>query len=133
MIQRDFVLRQIQQLVQALAYVLQLKSIGKSDEAIEAVDNGLREAFGDHFANFEEMTAEDLLAWCARDGVLNAELAFALAEMLEEKGNLLIDGPVADSRHFYKLSLSLYKALILSGNAVPFDIHERIERLEAMA
>lgn len=133
MIQRDFVLRQIQQLVQALAYVLQLKSVGKTEEAIEAVDNGLRETFGDRMVAFQDLSADELLKWCSTEGALNADLAFAVAEMLEEKGNLLADGPPSKAQHYYQLSLSLYEKLTASGSAVPFDIYERIERLRNLA
>ncbi|MFK7845665.1 MAG: hypothetical protein AB8G77_10215 [Rhodothermales bacterium] len=139
MIQKDFVLRQIQQLVQVMARVLQLKTEGFFEEAADELDIALNETLDTSVKELLTMTEEEILLLCTRDGQLNADIALVLAELLEETDELAVDHALSfeNEQHNQEKgargALFLYKALVSSGKAVPFDIYDRISRLEANA
>ncbi|MEM8488459.1 MAG: hypothetical protein AAF564_23120 [Bacteroidota bacterium] len=128
MIQRDFILRQIQQLVQVLTRVLKLKQDGQTTEVAAVVDTALQETMGMGLGDLAALPADDLLALCSENGQLHADKAFVVAELLEAS---FIDGVAEDApANPLKAALLLYEALVASGEAVPFDIYDRIAYLK---
>ena len=116
MIQQDYILREVQQLARVLAQVLFHKRAGQTDEAQEALAEGLGRVSGTEAAELLDMPREVLVARCSADGALAGEKAVAVADLLREEGS-------APAR---ERALWLYEAALASGAAVPFDIHERI-------
>lgn len=121
MISRDFILRQVHQLVQALAQVLLHRRAGQHDEAEVALEAVLGEVFGLSAEQLRALDRPQLLARCTPDGIFSSELAVALADLLRE------DRAMAGRER----ALWLYEAALASGGAVPFDVHDRIEALRA--
>ena len=125
-------MRQIQQLVNVLTVVFRLKKDGLQEQAPEVIEHGLKEALGAGVKDLLEMELDQLLEICSNGGQINSELVFVLAELLEQQAELTEEQDVELSRSATGKSLSLYKQLVASGESVPFDIYERIERLQSI-
>ena len=121
MFQQDYVLRQVQQLVQALAHALFHKGAGQLEEAQEALADGLADALGLEPSALYRLPREEMLELCVLDGVLSGDKAVAVADVLRE----------TDSSAGWERALWLYEAALASGGAVPFDVYERIGALQA--
>jgi hypothetical protein len=119
MLQRDFIVRQVQQLTRVLAQVLFHKRADRADEAQEVLAEGLESVLGHGLATLRLLTREELLAACTTDGLFAGEMAVAVADLLRED----------DSAAGRERALWLYEAALASGAAVPFDIHTRIASL----
>ena len=86
MIQRDVLLRQVQQLAQALAMMLFNKKERRPDLAEDSLTQALRQVFGRDRDELVAMDREDILALCSPGNVYSADLALALADLLREDG-----------------------------------------------
>lgn len=132
MIQRDFVLRQIQQLVQVLTRVLKLREDGQTTEMAAVLDTALVETLGVDAQALSSLPVDELHALCSEHGKLHPEKALVVAELLEV--SLTDDEQDAEAVGGRRAAaLSLYQALVASGEAVPFDIYDRIAALKTAA
>ena len=129
MIQRDFVLRQIQQLVQVLTRVLKLKHEGQGEEVFSVIDTAFQETLGLGVKDLATLPAADLLSLCSENGTLHAQKALVVAELIEATFEEEAIGETGMAGRM-QAALSLYEALIASGEAVPFDIYDRIAHLK---
>lgn len=132
MIQRDFVLRQIQQLVQVLARVLKLREDGQTIEVSDVLNTALVETLGLEVREIASLPASELLTLCSENGKLHPEKALVIAELLEVSLSADVQQAQENARRS-AAALSLYEALVASGEAVPFDIYDRIAALKAEA
>lgn len=118
-----------------MARVLQLKTEGLIEEAANELGAALRETLDTSVEELHEMSGEEALLLCSRNGQLNADMALVLAELLEETDELsseeLVDNGQESQDKGAHVALFLYKTLASSGKTVPFDIYDRISRLEA--
>lgn len=121
MFQQDHILRQVQQFAQVLAHALFHKRAGRTDEAQEAIADGLADALGVGLDALCRLPRAEVLALCASDEDVQGGLAVAVADVLRE----------ADPAAARERALWLYEATLASGGAVPFDVHERIGALRA--
>ena len=122
MIERDFLLRQIQQAIQALAAVLLSKRNG-TPEAQVALAEGLQMVTGMDAARLARLSREATLELARDEGAFSPEMAVAVADLLRESGD---DALRARARW-------LYEAVLAAGEVAPLDIHERIAALPAEA
>jgi hypothetical protein len=120
-ITRDYLLRQVQQLVQVLAAVLLHKRDRELDAARAALAEGVEAATGLPLATLRTLPRADLLDRCTHGGALAVEYAVALAELLAED-----DDPGA-----WRRAAWLYEAARAAGGPVPFDVDTRIALLRA--
>lgn len=136
MITRDFLLRQLHQLTQALVQVLAKKQQGQHEEARQMAEAAVAELAGTD--RLYTLSRADLLALCTSDGHLNADMAVALADLIRESappgaGDQL-DGQADDeARLLRERALWLYEAALQSGETVPLDIHDRMAGLRPPA
>lgn len=121
MITRDFLLRQIHQLVQALAVVLFHKKAAQYDQAQEALTEAVEETLDVRLEALQQLPREEVLALCSTGDTLSSEKAVALADLLRE------DETAAGRER----ALWLYEAALEAGGTVPFDVHERMASLRA--
>ncbi len=121
MIERDHLMRQVQQLAQVLAVLLGLQRAGRSDEAQEALAHGLRDATGRTLGELRDLGRDELLALCSYGDVLSSEQALALADLLRE------DRSGAGRER----ALWLYEAVREAGDLAPLDLPERIAALRS--
>ena len=121
MVQQDYILRQIQQLAQVLAQVLFRKRSDQSEEAQHALAEGLERALGMDLLALRRLSRDEVLALCAPGGLLAGDASVAVAALLSEDSS-------SDGR---RRALWVYHWALASGQAVPFDVHERIASLRA--
>ena len=119
MITRDFLLRQIHQLVQALAVVLFHKKAAQYDQAQEALTEAVEETLDVRLDQLRRLPRDEVLALCTTGDAFSPEKAVALADLLRED----------DTAAGRERALWLYEAALEAGGTVPFDIHERIAAL----
>lgn len=119
MITRDYVMRQVQHIVQALAQVMFKKRDQAHDEATALIEETITDVTGLTASRIRKLDRDRLLTLCSRDGALHGDLAMALADLLREDGH-----PRSLVRARW-----LYEAAITSGRPVPFDIKDRIAAL----
>ena len=119
MFSRDYLVRQLQQFIQALSMVLLHKQNSRQDLALEVIHNTLMDVLGVSRAELNDLDREGLVRLVSRGDQLRHDEATALAALLEEDPE-----PSAHLRAAW-----LYEAVLATGGAVPLDVHERIERL----
>ncbi len=121
MFQQDYVLRQIQSLIQVLEQVLFRKRSDQPEEAQDVLADGLARSLGMGLPALRRLSRDETLALCAPGGPLPGDAAVTLADLLSEDSS-------SDGR---QRALWLYDWALASGQAVPFDVHERLASLRA--
>jgi len=143
MFQKDYLMRQIQQMVQVIAQVLFHRKNDQYAQALEIIDQSLQDLPGlDEFLR-PDLNREEVLAACTDDsGAFNAEKAVVVADVLREKGEILQEGHTVDGADaaqgtdpsgtvWLRYAIWLYEAALeKGGSAVPWDIHSKIGRLK---
>jgi len=119
MITRDYVMRQVHQLVQALAQVL-FHRREESGEMVQAILEGaVMDVTGLSLERIRNLDRDGLMTLCSPDGTLSGELAVSLADLLRED---------TDERTLVRARW-LYEAALATGSVVPADVHDRIAAL----
>lgn len=106
---RDFLMRQIQLLVQVLMKVLLKKEEGLPDEAHSLLQEGISESFGTDLDSLLAMDQETFMALCSPSNAFHAGLAVALADLLREDHS-----PAAAERAFWLYEAALQHRAALS-------------------
>lgn len=119
MIQRDFIMRQLAQMVQVLAAVLGRRREGDIEGAQQALAEGLTGATGLDLAAYRAMSRAEIEALASEDGWASAEKAVGLADLLREDRD-----PAGRLRARW-----LYEHAVRVGGPVPFDVADRIAAL----
>lgn len=130
MFQKDYLMRQIQQMAQVIARALFHRRNDEPEEALGVIDQALQDLPGmDKFLH-DDLAPDDVLAACtSEDGAFNAEMAVTVADVLREKGEIL-DAFGESGTVWLRYALWLYEAALKKGgSAVPWDIHSKIDRL----
>jgi hypothetical protein len=134
MISRDYLLRQIQQLIQLLAQVLLKRQEGRQDEARILLEQTLERLPG--FSGVrKELRREDVEALALTGDTVSAEKAVALADLLAVYGELLLEkGQDDEAATAFRHAEWLYSLTLAQERAsVPLDIFDRIARAKAHA
>ena len=111
---RDFIMRQIQQLVQVLLQVLFNKQQGDHDVARSVLDEGLKATFDADLNELLAMDRDSFMELCSPSNAFHAGLAVALADLLREEGTI----PALQRARW------LYEASIATGAAVTLEALE---------
>ncbi|MEM0962848.1 MAG: hypothetical protein AAGK21_09975 [Bacteroidota bacterium] len=114
-------MRQIQQLAQVLAQVLVQKRLDRGREAQDALERGVEAALGLSLDDLHQLGRPTLLAMCEPGEVLYGDTAASAADLLAE------DASAAGRQR----ALWLYEHAIAHGLAVPFDVHDRMDAIQA--
>lgn len=131
MIRSDYILRQIQQLVQVLARVMMLRTSRPVDEVHEEILQALKSVFGLTSLELVELPDDTLLERCMSGDAVNGELALALADLLEQEGELCWDeNQTALADRYWRKTLFLYEAVMTRADTAPLNIHDKIAYLK---
>lgn len=130
MITRDFILRQIQQLVQVLARVMMLRSARQEETALQEIDRALSEISGMDVLLHPGLHREDVLATCGTGNDFNPEKALVLADVLVEKAELLREEE--GRRQYLQYAQWLFQGVLSNeSTAIPLDIYDRMTWIKA--
>jgi len=137
MIQQDYIMRMIEQLVQVLAKLLFNKEAKNYDEALKEIENASKSIVGLDFKLLEELSAYDiksLLALTKNDSTVNVKLII-IAKLIKEKTEILkLTSP--DNPNFisnYQKAISLYLDGILNNKNIEIDLsrfYQDVKELE---
>jgi len=133
MITRDFILRQVQQMVAALSRVMLRREAMEYHMAQDILSQTIQEVTGSDVEKVRNMTAEDLLDLCSVNEVFYSDKAVALADLLREDGFLQDAAGQLDAATLsWTRSVWLYEAASSAGGTVPLDLPSRLAELRAL-
>ena len=125
MLERDYVLRLIQLLAQAVARIFGLKQAGKLEEALEAVSLTVDEIFGTL-----RITLDAIDSQTAARLLLDPERLDAYALLTAEEAAILeLMGDAARAQSGYIRALSLYLEMVIREEKVSEDVSTAIAGL----
>src|SRR3954469_16777004 len=127
MAERDYILRMIQQLAQALARVLGLKKAGKLDEALDAVGETADGIFGPLLRTLDALDAQSAASLLG-----SREKITAYAALTAEEGSIHeLQGDERRSRERARRALTLYLEAALRGPTRSAEERAAIDALRA--
>lgn len=121
MFSKDYLVRQLQQFVQALAMVILNKRQGLEAMAQSVIHNTMMDVLGVSLDDVRGLDEDALLGLISPDGELQVDLAIAAADLLAED-----ESPDGRLRAAW-----LYEAVLKAGGTVPHDVHQRIADLKS--
>lgn len=120
-------MRMVQELVQALARVQFLKQRAEFAQALDEIDRTLKKFWNLHPG--QRLSLEQLLSVCRGEGGAEAESMVALADLLNEQGDLYaLQEKPEESRQSYALAIGLYLETLLTS-VISMDLIAKVERL----
>lgn len=131
MFERDYIMRQLQILSQALVRAFVMRSQGQLDDAIKELDKAFAAYTELESDRFHTLTIDQMIALCSQNGNFSVEHGCVLGNVLEEQGDLLLERGqerLADGNYIRALGLYL-EALSEPEAPIPVDLHERIAYL----
>lgn len=131
--QRDVLMRQIMDLAQFLAEVLNLQQSEQYDEAAAHIQQAFRQLTGEQDP-LRHYPIEKVIDQCTAPGGLSAELALNVADLLKQEGDLLQrEQRREEACRAYVRALILYKKTIATDTAaLPLDIWETVGDVEEL-
>ena len=131
MIHRDFLMRQIQQMTQALATVLTRQRQGQTEEALQEIDRAFRQAVAGEYTPPDALPVDELIAACSTSEGFVAEKGLAVADLLAAQGDARADRDDAEGACASRVrALALYLEATRS-DILRLDLYDRIDQLEA--
>lgn len=134
MIHKDVLMRQIQQMTEALAQALALISDGRTDEAQHEIAEALDRLTEPGTLPLRERPVQDTVDHCTVDGTLSTDLGLQVADMLRHQGDLFRRQDRFDeAQRSHVRALALYQTLLATSTAdtpLPLDIHDRVAHLK---
>lgn len=114
MFQRDFFMRMIEQMTEAVGQVMQLKREMKHEEALVVIDDLLDKRFGLSGKLIRSLSDKDLLAVMSKNGVIETDNVQAIAILLKQEGDIYDElGNEDASYNQYLKALHLFMRLSL--------------------
>jgi tetratricopeptide (TPR) repeat protein len=131
MMQKDYILRMIQQLSRVLIQILHLREIKDYEGALTYIDDVFKQAMGFSSDLITSVPDETLLAMLTSFDVLDIEKCFLVANLLKAEGDIYVDQGDFDTSYYrYSRSLYLFFAILFSDSSLNDpDIFVEIEGL----
>ena len=131
MMQKDYILRMIQQLSRVLIQILHLREIKDYEGALTYIDDVFKQALGFGSDLITSVPHETLLAILTSFDVLDIEKCFLAANLLKAEGDIYVDQGDFDTSYYrYSRSLYLFLAIFSSNSSINDpDIFVEIEGL----
>jgi tetratricopeptide (TPR) repeat protein len=133
MIRRDYILRMIEEFMQALSRIRSLKQDQRWNEASGELDAELKKLIGDDARAIARLSETELLARLMQDGPTHAlrEKTLVLTTLLKEAGDVATaEGRKEDSRECYLKTLHLLLDTLARGEI--FDCPEFVPKVELL-
>lgn len=133
MIERDYLMRQIRQMVQVLQEVLNLRKQGQVDEARQHLQRAFHGLSEEEHGTLRTLSLEETLHFCNRGGSFKPEFAVRVADLLKEEGEVLAEqGRLEEAQQSWVRALLLYRrAMREQRAALPWNIGASVSGLEA--
>jgi hypothetical protein len=124
MIQKDFIMRMIEQMGKMIAKALLNKEEGNTEEAIKEIDNSFSNLVGVDFRLFETLTSDNIaeLLGILKDKSTGSMKCIIAAKLLKEKAELLKNNQTDESQKYLHKALVLYLKGILNIGYTEVDM-----------
>lgn len=131
-IEKDFIMREVQKIVQVLQVIMGLKQEKKFAQAMDEIDNIYARFFDENRQPVQAKDIEELEQLCTKDGRFSPDLAFVLADVMKEEAEILeLQDENTAALQKYESALTLYqRALSEKEGAVPVHILNMLEYLK---
>ncbi len=131
MFQRDYFMRMIQQMTEAIGQIMQLRKEHKQEEGLLLLDELLEKHFHLSRKLISSLSDEDLVKVVSRNGMIDAEQLQAIALLLKQEALLQNDlGRERESYGSAVRSLRLFLRLsIMKAEPIAGEINGQIEEL----
>lgn len=131
-IEKDFIMREVQKMVQVLQVIMGLKQEKKYVQAQDKIDDIYARFFDENMQTIQAKDDEGLERLCTIDGRFSPDLAFALADIINQEAEILeLQGDKKAALQQYKSSLKLYQQALEKKDAtVPVDVMDKMQRIE---
>src|SRR5262249_16584585 len=131
MIRRDYIMRMVQDMVQALVRAVLLKSRREYDQALAEIHEALQGLVTNEQGAAGEMSLEDWIRlWRTHERAASG-LTSAVAELMREQGEVLaLQGQAAASQKSRQLALGLLLDALLTGDT--FVSAESLAKVEEL-
>jgi len=133
MIRRDYILRMIEEFMQALARIRSLKQDQRWDKASDELDDELKKLIGNDWRTIARLSETELLARLMQDGPTHALSArtLILTTLLKEAGDVATAADeMVESRECYLKALHLLLEILARGEV--FDCPEFVPKIEML-
>jgi len=136
MFQRDYMMRMIQQMTEALAQVMGMRQRKEHQEALKLIDDLLDRKLRLKSSLVHALSEEDMIRLLTTNGVADTVSLQAIARLLKEEGDILTEQgeeTVGHARRVKSLTLNLRLALMGAEPAIadPDEEAEHLVRLLA--
>ena len=130
-ITRDYFLRMIHQLAQALAKVLKLNQIEQYDEALEEIQRSSKQLVGMDLRLLTTLSDNEHIRLLSLGDRFEVEKCVVAAELLRQIGDVKeLQGNDAERYHCYSTSLSLFLELLFrESETLPKEYFDKIDVL----
>jgi tetratricopeptide (TPR) repeat protein len=131
MLKRDFLMKQIEEMVRALAVVLGLKKAGKFDEARQKTDEMLHDFLQGDLASLNEIPTAELMNKLYHEQKLHEEQVSIVADCFMQEGEMQSEeGNIEAARNYFEKALVLFEGLNHLPKAT-FSM-ERMQKIAAL-
>lgn len=128
---RDTILRQVNQLASAIARALVARKAKDFNEAVLELEEACRQHLSLELDDIIALPPDQLTNLVSVDGVVDADLAVSLANVLEERHNILVDNVGGTDAAFLRTALSLLEIVRDNpGGLVPLGLDTRIDNIK---
>lgn len=131
MLTDDYLIRQINLALRALANIIGLKTAGLYQNALFEIDQFLEQLLGLRSYMIKDLSDEAILTLVSIPDGLDTDRLFIVAELIKAEGDIYAaKNYAADSQLDYLRSLNFFIEVVLNGGALNFpQPHDRIEDL----
>jgi hypothetical protein len=127
MLQRDFLMRQVNQLAQVLAQLMGLDTAQRESLGEQWLSEAVEQVTGTDLKRLRHASLSELESICTRGGILSTDLAVALADVLMEDARIQDScGRSEESWAAAERALSIYRLARDAGGALPIAVLERL-------
>ncbi len=129
--ERDVIMRQVNQFALAIARALVARKSSNPELAAEIIEQTVQQHLGMDLDKIMAMPESELLDLLKVNGAVDTDFAVSLANLFETRGDIAADQDLPDSNLFYGTALEiLYIVRKHPGELVPLDLSSRITELE---
>ncbi|MBN2731274.1 MAG: hypothetical protein JXR26_02485 [Balneolaceae bacterium] len=134
-IEKDFIMREVQKIVQVLQVIMGLKQEKMFAQAMDEIDNIYARFFDENMRTIQAKDIEEFERLCTKGGCFSPDLAFVLADVMKEEAEILeLQDENTAALQKYESALTLYqRVLSQKEGAVPVHILNTLEYLKGKA
>jgi tetratricopeptide (TPR) repeat protein len=137
MMEKDYILRLIQQFSRVLLQILHLREIKDYEGALTYIDDVFKQTLGFGSDLINSVPDKTLLAMLTSFDILDSEKCLLVAHLLKAEGDIYVDQGDFDTSYYrYLKSLHLFLAVLLLSNSditdpdIFLEIEELLNKLE---